>query len=406
MGSASDRPVSRGADLARLFVFLSGGALTAMAQMAILPSMPQLAARFAGEGDGPFIAQQVMTVAGPALAIGAPLSGWLSGIVGNRALLLVCAVLYAIAGLAGAFAPDLWSLLASRVALGLACGGVGATTAGLLADHYSGPVRDRLIGWTSVLGSGATIVSLTAAGVLVDRAGWRAPFVLYLVGIIVFLVALPVVSNAKRNASADHTESAGSLRAAAGYFALTIILSVIMNMIAVQGVFVLQSNGIDSSTLQSAVVNMTTVGSMAGAFAFGRLRPRMSFTAILTMTWGLLSVGVLGFALVHTVVPFGLFALLSGFGTGLAVPLCSSTVLRVVPPSANTGAMGLFIGCVYVGLLLNPFIAKPLRSAFGFQGSFLWIGFAASIGLAATLLWRLRNGRAAPSLSTHSIGKM
>ena len=396
MGSASVT-ASRGAELARLFVFLSGGALTAMAQMAILPSLPQLAARFAGEGDGPFIAQQVMTVAGPALAIGAPVSGWLAGIVGKRKLLLISSLLYAIAGVAGALAPDLWSLLASRALLGLACGAVGTTTAGLLADHYSGPVRDKLIGWTSILGSGATIVALTAAGVLVDWAGWRAPFVLYLVGVIVFLVALPVISDKPSRSSTAQSESGGSLRAAAGYLVIVIMLSIVMNMIAVQGVFLLQSNGIESSTVQSVIVNMTTVGSMAGAYAFGLLRPRLSFNVMLAMTWALLALGVGGFALVDTPIPFGLFALFSGLGTGLAVPLCSSTVLSVIPPAANARAMGLFIGCVYVGLLLNPFIAKPLRSAFGFQGMFLWIGAGALLGLVVTLIWRLRRSRRAPT---------
>src|SRR5262249_28866306 len=162
-------------------------------------------------------------------------------------------------------------------------------------------------------------------------------------------------------------------------------------MIAVQGIFLLQADGITSSTVQSIIVNMTTVGSMVGAYAFGRMRPRMSFAAILTIIWILLGVGVTGFALVHAAVAFGFFALLSGLGTGLTIPLCSSAVLNAVPPAANARAMGLFIGCVYIGLLLNPFVAQPLRSAFGFEGMFLWIGSIAVIGLGATLLWRMRS---------------
>src|SRR5437879_13755854 len=83
-----------------LGVLLSGGALAGMAQMAIVPALPQLAARYADGGDGTFIAQQVMTVAGPAMAVGGPLLGWLAGFTGKRNMLLLSSLLYAVAGLA------------------------------------------------------------------------------------------------------------------------------------------------------------------------------------------------------------------------------------------------------------------------------------------------------------------
>src|SRR5579859_398560 len=172
-GDAGGGAGSPGVGRLGLAVLLSSGALGGMAQMAIVPSLPQLAAQYSSQGDGAFIAQTVMTVAGPAITIGAPLLGWLAGRIGNRSVLLISALLYAVSGAAGAIAPNLWTLLLSRVLLGIATGGIGASATGVLADNYAGAARDRLIGWNMAIGGGGTLVSLLLAGPLAEHFGWR-----------------------------------------------------------------------------------------------------------------------------------------------------------------------------------------------------------------------------------------
>ena len=59
-------------------LLLSGGALEAMVQLAILPSLTQMAAHFSNQGgvlDSATIAQLVLTVAAPTMALGAPVAG-------------------------------------------------------------------------------------------------------------------------------------------------------------------------------------------------------------------------------------------------------------------------------------------------------------------------------------------
>jgi len=376
-------------------VLLSGGALAGMAQMAIVPALPQLGTHFADGGDGTFIAQQVMTVAGPAIAVGGPLLGWLSGFIGKRNVLLITSLVYAIAGIAGAYAPDFWTLIFSRILLGLACGGMTAAGMGLLADYYSGPRRDRLIGWVSVIGGGGTLISLLAAGALVENIGWRASFGLYLVGLLMFLVAMPAVPRIPAGGAVAHG-GGGSVLPAAGYLVMLVILSIVLNMIAVQGVFLLHEEGYTSPTVQAIVLDVMTVGTMIGAYAFGHLRPRLSYASMLALTWALLGLGMMGFALAQGIVAISLFAFIAGLGAGLVTPSHQSAVLGVVQPSANAKAMGFALGAIFVGLMINPFIVKPLREAMGFQSAFAAIGAAALVGCAAALLWRIRGGKRAP----------
>jgi MFS family permease len=111
-------------------------------------------------------AQNVMTISALAMAFGAPLIGWLAGRFGKRPTLLVSLLVYGLAGLAGAYAPDFYGLLASRLLLGIASAGyvtVGVADRRLLCRSEG--VRDRLLGWFAIVGGGGSLAVLYVAGV-------------------------------------------------------------------------------------------------------------------------------------------------------------------------------------------------------------------------------------------------
>ena len=97
---------------ARVSVLIAGNAVGVIVQLAMFPSLTQMASRFSHTGpgvlDGTSIAQLVMTISAVTMVIGFPLSGWLAGLVGKRPVFLWSALFYAIFGVAGAFAPNLW----------------------------------------------------------------------------------------------------------------------------------------------------------------------------------------------------------------------------------------------------------------------------------------------------------
>ena len=88
----------------RMVVLLSAPVLAGAVQLVVIPAQTGMAAYFTGQGmtDGAFAAQNVMTIAAPAMAFGAPVIGWLSGMFGKRNTLLASILIYGIAGMAGA----------------------------------------------------------------------------------------------------------------------------------------------------------------------------------------------------------------------------------------------------------------------------------------------------------------
>jgi MFS family permease len=362
-----------------------------MVQLAILPAMTAMAAHFTDAGyDGAFIAQNVMTVAAPTMAVGAPLIGWLAERVGKRRTLLGSALVYTLAGIAGAFAPDIWTMLASRLILGLAAAGIATTTIAFLGDYYDRGRRDRLIGWYGVVGGGGSLVTLFVAGKAAELGGWHAVFALYLIGLVVLAGVLLTVSDIREETSAMAAAEDSSIWGAWWIYLLIVAISIVMYSVTIQGSFLLADRGITSPSVQSNIINMTTIGSMAGAYLCGRIRPALGFLVVLALTWGLMGAGNLGFGLFANPWALAVFGMMTGLASGLMQPLTQNAILNRVPPGASAKAVGLAIGCIFLGQFLHPFILRPMRESLGIEGAFVWLGAASLAAMAIALIRRLR----------------
>ncbi|HEX4507731.1 MAG TPA: MFS transporter [Alphaproteobacteria bacterium] len=375
----------------RIIALLSVSALAAMLQLAILPSLTQLSEHFSskasGAFDGPAIAQIVTTISALTLVLGAPVAGWLAQRIGKRPVFLGSAVSYAAFGVAGAFAPDLWTLFALRMLLGLSSAGLATMGMSLVGDYYTREKRDRVIGWFGVAGTGAALVTLVVAGQLAQLS-WRAPFALYLIGLLVFVIALSSIKEPVRNARPTAISNQASIRAAAVPLALMLILGVGSYMVTVQGPFLLVYRGIADPGAAAAIAISATASGVVGAYFFGRLRSRFSFKWLLALIWLGIGIGTVGIGFSSAIGAFIGFAAISGFASSLTGPLMQSTILNVVPPAAAGRAIGLSVSCIFLAQFIHPFAIAPLRAAVGIQGTFLWVGAIFILAGFATLFWR------------------
>ncbi len=379
-------------------VLLSAPILAGAVQLVVIPAQTGMAQYFAAQGmDGPFIAQNVMTIAAPAMAFGAPLIGWISGRFGKRNTLLVSMLVYGLAGMAGSFTPGLYSLLATRLLLGIASAGYITMAVSLIGDYYaSEDARGRLLGWFAFVGGGGSLVVLYLAGVLTKMQGWHAPFAIYAVALPLFVLALFLVKNV---APAPAAQSAGtvsdSIWSAWYIYALIILISISMYAVTIQGTYVMNEGGISDAVVQSNVILFSTIGSMAGAYLYRFVRPGLGFYLTLSLTWAVLALGNIGFVSTLNVYMLGAFAALVGVGSGLMQPLTQTRVLSIVSPAAVPKAMGMALGCIFAGQFVHPFVVTPIRSAFGLHEAFLFLGVASLAAAIISAAWRFIGARSA-----------
>src|SRR3712207_3683432 len=112
------------------------------------------------------------------VAVFAPFAGLVADRYGRRRMLLAGVILFVIAGCAGSFLPDLPTIFASRLVLGLAVALIMTAQTALIGDYFTGDERSAL--------SGLQISARNFGGlVFISLAGWfaaispRLPFAIY-----------------------------------------------------------------------------------------------------------------------------------------------------------------------------------------------------------------------------------
>ncbi len=155
---------------------------TALSTRALDPVVPHIA-----EDLSVTIATAASLTAGAALsfAVVQPILGAAADVFGKARLMLICLALLGLANLAGAFATNYPTLMATRILCGIGSGGVFPIAMSLVGDLV--PMRGRQVGLSRILSGymAGNLLGSSFAGVTGDLIGWRG--VLALLGLLVFL---------------------------------------------------------------------------------------------------------------------------------------------------------------------------------------------------------------------------
>lgn len=135
-------------------------------------------------GVGPGVTAWLVTSLYLTTAIGQPVAGYLIDRFGARPLFMAGTVLVGIGGLLGAIAPDIPTLIAARVVIGLGtCAGYPAAMWLIRSTRVEGaPPARRLLTALAIAGQVSAVVGPAFGGLLVGIGGWR----------LIFLVNLPL----------------------------------------------------------------------------------------------------------------------------------------------------------------------------------------------------------------------
>ena len=120
-----------------------------------------------------------------------PVFGALADMMSKTKLMSICLVILVLSALVSATAPDFTVLMLSRVAAGLASGGIFPTSLATVGDRI--PVAQRQVAISRLLAATMTgnLLGASLAGVVGDLAGWRAVFVVVgMLGLIAMVTAL------------------------------------------------------------------------------------------------------------------------------------------------------------------------------------------------------------------------
>lgn len=363
----------------------SGAGINSLIPMAVSPALPAMALHFGGGNEGELAAKLVMASPALATAIISPFVGPIAQRIGFRFTLLAALTVFVVAGTAGLFLGSVETLIASRVTIGAAGAFVGTITMAM-AGLFEPRVRDRLIGFTSALGGGGAILALSVGGAMVDAAGWRAPFALYLMGVPALLAAF-YAARLRPDDVADTAAAHGKAAADAFPFArlapvylLMLVMALAFFSPGIQGPFLLIERNVPSAATQGMLLSCFAAASAITAGAFGFIRPLLGERWIRALMLVAIGAGLFGMAVAPSIPLMAASLLLAGIGAGLATPQVTAMVLERAPVAFHAHAIGGMYAAIFLGQFLNPLLLDPVRALLGMAGMFSALGLALTVG--------------------------
>ena len=148
-------------------------------------------------------------------------AGSLGDRFGRRRILLLGLVVFAVASLAAARAPDVVTLMACRAIMGAGAAGIMPSTLSLLSQVFPDPgERARAIGiWAATAGV-AVAIGPIMGGALLERFDWHAVFAINPIVVVGLLIAVGLLVPESRDPARPRLDPMGAVLSTSGLVAV------------------------------------------------------------------------------------------------------------------------------------------------------------------------------------------
>ncbi|MFD6171126.1 MFS transporter [Streptomyces coeruleorubidus] len=396
-------PTSGAAHRLRVALLMAGSCLPILGAVLIAPVLPKMQDHFADVPGAAALVPMALTV--PALALGllAPFAGVIVDRLGRKRLLIAATVLYAIFGTAPLWLESLGAIVASRALVGVAEAAIMTCCTTLIGDYYSGRVRDRYLALQTMCAS-ASATAFFVIGGAAGSAGWRTPFWIYAVSLLIaplMAIGLPKPT-AATGAAAEDGESTDTavapkrsfpFRQLAGICGLTVFGALVFYTVPVEMSYLLDDLDVTATSVIGSATAIASAATVAGAIAFAKLRgapgPR------LPLVFALCAAGFAVMWLADSAPLLIVGAVLNCLGTGLLLPSLLTIAMSRLDFADRGRGTGLWTASFFIGQFICPLVLIAAASALGTLAAAVGLLGLASAVVAAGLFLTARRRAAA-----------
>jgi MFS family permease len=365
--------------------------------LSLAPNLPQLFQHFAGVPHADYLVPMIVTMPAVCIALLSPVAGAIADRFGRRRMLVIAAAVFTVFGVLPFWLDSLWAVLASLFVVGAAEAFIMSCGNALLGDYFAPEPRKRWLGVQGVLGSILATLVMLAGGTL-GNLSWHAPFLVNLLGGIVFVWLLLYTwetGRAAQPAGQPSGQAAPLPAAAPGAFPWSSVLP-IYAVTFVTGIFyffqiemglLFSKLGVTTPQAVSVITTIASIGVIGGGWYFRqqRMRPVAFNILLIFLTYG---IGFAGVGMSKTYLTALPFAIIAQFGNGLFVPTFVSWALSTLAPDYRARGMGLWTSAFFCCQFLSPAILTLVAQSRGgnMLTAIMFVGIACMIPAAFAAL--------------------
>ena len=358
----------------RLLVLLAAGSLTTMAGGILAPILPEMVKQL---HLNPALAANLVSMHCLTIALFSPPLGILADRIGRLRVLVPSLLLYAFFGVAGAWMPSFWTLLATRGLLGAASAGIAAASLGLLGTMYEGEERSQALGFaTSTLT--LTGIAFPLLGGWVGATHWQWTFLLYGLGLpLAGLTAFSLRDKSPIKAKSIAQDQGSKLQTLLGHpYTLRLLLALGLASVAMYAVVIYAPLYLKQTLNVGTVVNGLVLASRAvgaavvSAFGAKQLVQLVGAAPATAMGFGLMAATLSTIPLLHELNWIVLTAVFFGAGFGIVLPTLYSSLANIAPSTLKSSVMAAGTGAGFLGQFLSPILLGPVLGYSSLEGVF------------------------------------
>lgn len=366
-------------------LLMAGSCLPILGAVLVAPVLPRMQDHFAGVPGNEALVPLVLTVPALSLAVLAPFAGVLVDRFGRKRLLVVATVLYALFGTVPLWLGSLHGIVLSRVLVGVAEAAIMTCCTTLIGDYYSGRTRDRYLALQTMCASASATLFFVLGGAL-GSIGWRAPFWLYAVGLLL-APAMARALPAPRRPAAEPAAAGRRpfpLRRMAGICALTAFGAMVFYTVPVEMSYLMDDLGVRSPGVVGAVTALASAATVAGSVLFTRLtdRPRRRMPALFLLC----AVGFVLMGATDHVALLVVGAVVNCVGTGLLLPSLLTLALSRLDFADRGRGTGLWTAAFFLGEFACPLALLAAKGMLGTLASAVVLLGLVTLLVSAALL--------------------
>jgi ACDE family multidrug resistance protein len=362
--------------------------MSVMGVSIITPALPKIAQHMGISKGSIGMLITAFTIPG---ALFTPIIGVLSDRFGRKEILIPSLFLFGLAGGSCAFVQDLRLFLLLRFLQGIGGTALAVLNVTIISDIYSGKQRVAALGYNSgIMQIGAAGYPLVGGALAV--LGWRYPFVMFFISLLVGVAAARYLRNPVHKSSQGIkeylTNSAKSLldyRAVAIFITSTITFTMFYGSYMTYFPVLLEEKFGSSSVVIGVIMSAMAAVTAITASNLSRLVDGFGLRKLIIAAFAFYGLGMILMPLVSHIYLFALPISSFGIGHGLSIPCIFNLLAGIAPEDYRAMYMSVN-GCVFrLGQSLGPMIMGTVYSTGGINTVF-FVGTAFSL-LAAVIVF-------------------
>ena len=385
--------------LALKIVMLSGALLAGLALVAVNAVLPAIDKALAHTPGDSLLVKQMLGAAGLAMVLGAPLGGFLADRFGLRVPLIGAALLYTAAGTAGLYLDSLPLLVASRFATGFAGGAFQVISITVINSRLAGEQRAKWMGLHISAAMLGTLAMHPIAGAL-GNLGWRWPFALYGVGLLMIPVGLMQATDGPSFRTRGHAAQAAQPVASLlrtfpyHYLPLALAIGTVVFVPTVYMPFILRNMGFGTPLVISLVLTVDSAAGVIMSLLYGKARTFLSIHGVFLVSFSLSALGIA--VALATAQPWIFIGgiMIYGFGVGWLVANLINALADKVAPSRQGRAAGFVKAAHFASAPIGIMIVEPIVRR---HGPTIALAIAGGLSVCLLVLIALRRWLSAPA---------